>query len=155
MGIAGIVKWIVSKIMPALKTLGIGVDRQYDMISPSLPDLTKDTFVGMAREYESIIQKSERLQTQPIHNLFDVNYMVESDMPRGRRYMIQYRFEVFDRDTGKTETLYRNVYEMERNSLQGWLEKGRNYFEVVFEKYQMEVISASVHNVFHKIGWKY
>lgn len=153
--LASILKWIVAKVMPILNSMGIGADKSYDMIAPSLPDLQKPDFTGMYREYQEIKQKSETLQRQPVEQLFDTNYMVESDMPRGRRYMIQYKFEVRDMDTGVISTEFRNVYEMDRNTLKGWRDSGENYFEAVFEKYNLELVSTQVNNVFHKIGWKY
>lgn len=155
MNLTGILKWIVAKVMPILKRMGVGPEKSYDMISPSLPSLGQNDFVAAYREDDVIRQKSEQLQRQIVDNLFDINYMVESDMPRGRRYMIQYRFEVYDRETGKTSVEYRNVYEMDRNTLRGWLESGKNYFEAIYQRYNMELVSASVHNVFHKAGWHY
>lgn len=151
----GVIGWILQMAVGPLLKIGQSIAGIFNFLRPTLPNLTQSRVAGFVRQFEVAAQKTAVTAAAKGTGLFAQANMIELDMPKGRRYRITYEFEVYDKNTGKTTTEIRRVYEQKNRSLNEILARGGNQFEAIFKNYEKILRGTKVLNVYHNEGWSY
>ena len=151
----GFLGWVLDRVAPALFKAGRSIEQVFASIQPSLTGLTRTYLGGWFASWKKEDTYRGEDFTAPVYSTFPIWAMNESERALKRRYLLTFKAEIIDKDTGERKTVYWQSYSMKLESQAGWTNRFASIYAKKQDRYKAEILSFTLDSVTHSKGFTY